>query len=50
MLRHTISVTSQDQGEVVGSKMWDEYPDSTELRGDSVVDVVNKPPHYNTGD
>lgn len=50
MLRHTISVTSQDQEEVVGSKMWDQYPDSTELRGDSVVDVVNKPPHYNTGE
>ena len=42
MLRHTISVTSQDQEEVVGSKMWDQYPES--------VDVVNKPPHYNTGE
>ena len=50
MLKRTISVTSQDQGEAVGSKMWDQYPDSAELRGDSVADVVNKPPHYNTGE
>lgn len=50
MLRHTISVTSQDQGEVVGSKMWDQYPESIELREKSLTDEVNKPPHYNTGE